>query len=257
MLLGGLWHGAAWTFVVWGAIHGAARVEHWRRDRRWRSSAARQRRIWVRRIVTFHIVCLALDLLPRRVVLDGLGVIARPLHGVGWPRRSSRRRRARDRRRDRQRSTCPGADRSSVHGALLAAARVGQVVLLGRRARWSSMPWARRASPPSSTSASSAWTRRPAPAPHAAPGAAATTACRAGRSPGRMAPAAGPVQLHPAGQAIVVGIGVLVLAAFLSRPAGTRRPSRSTPGGSERRAAARRESRDGQPLHRSRPADAA
>ncbi|MCC7384496.1 MAG: MBOAT family protein [Deltaproteobacteria bacterium] len=24
MLLGGLWHGAAWTFVVWGGIHGAA-----------------------------------------------------------------------------------------------------------------------------------------------------------------------------------------------------------------------------------------
>lgn len=26
MLLGGLWHGAAWTFVAWGAIHGAALV---------------------------------------------------------------------------------------------------------------------------------------------------------------------------------------------------------------------------------------
>lgn len=26
MLLGGLWHGASWTFVVWGAIHGAALV---------------------------------------------------------------------------------------------------------------------------------------------------------------------------------------------------------------------------------------
>ncbi len=24
MLLGGLWHGAAWTFVIWGAIHGTA-----------------------------------------------------------------------------------------------------------------------------------------------------------------------------------------------------------------------------------------
>ena len=24
MLLGGLWHGAAWTFVIWGALHGAA-----------------------------------------------------------------------------------------------------------------------------------------------------------------------------------------------------------------------------------------
>lgn len=22
MLLGGLWHGAAWTFVLWGAVHG-------------------------------------------------------------------------------------------------------------------------------------------------------------------------------------------------------------------------------------------
>src|SRR4029079_2101918 len=22
MLIGGLWHGAAWTFVIWGAIHG-------------------------------------------------------------------------------------------------------------------------------------------------------------------------------------------------------------------------------------------
>jgi alginate O-acetyltransferase complex protein AlgI len=26
MVLGGLWHGAAWTFVCWGAIHGAALV---------------------------------------------------------------------------------------------------------------------------------------------------------------------------------------------------------------------------------------
>jgi alginate O-acetyltransferase complex protein AlgI len=24
MLLGGLWHGAAWTYVVWGALHGGA-----------------------------------------------------------------------------------------------------------------------------------------------------------------------------------------------------------------------------------------
>lgn len=38
MLLGGLWHGASWTFVVWGAIHGAALVVHklytWHRERR-------------------------------------------------------------------------------------------------------------------------------------------------------------------------------------------------------------------------------
>ncbi|WP_420450897.1 MBOAT family O-acyltransferase [Ilumatobacter sp.] len=28
MLLGGLWHGASWNFVVWGAIHGVALVVH-------------------------------------------------------------------------------------------------------------------------------------------------------------------------------------------------------------------------------------
>jgi len=28
MLIGGLWHGAAWTFVVWGALHGVALAAH-------------------------------------------------------------------------------------------------------------------------------------------------------------------------------------------------------------------------------------
>ena len=35
MLLGGLWHGAAWTFVVWGAYHGLLQVAHRRWARRW------------------------------------------------------------------------------------------------------------------------------------------------------------------------------------------------------------------------------
>ena len=32
MLLGGLWHGASWNFVLWGGLHGAALVVHggWR-----------------------------------------------------------------------------------------------------------------------------------------------------------------------------------------------------------------------------------
>ncbi|MEM9907118.1 MAG: MBOAT family O-acyltransferase [Cyanobacteria bacterium P01_D01_bin.44] len=28
MLLGGLWHGAAWTFVIWGGMHGGALIAH-------------------------------------------------------------------------------------------------------------------------------------------------------------------------------------------------------------------------------------
>ena len=39
MLLGGLWHGAAWTFVAWGALHGLALAAH----REWRRLSAGRR----------------------------------------------------------------------------------------------------------------------------------------------------------------------------------------------------------------------
>lgn len=41
MLLGGLWHGASWTFVVWGALHGVALVVFRRSRREGDRSAAR------------------------------------------------------------------------------------------------------------------------------------------------------------------------------------------------------------------------
>jgi D-alanyl-lipoteichoic acid acyltransferase DltB (MBOAT superfamily) len=63
MVLGGLWHGAAWTFVIWGAIHGTGQViGHLRRGRR--LAAGRDplpggtTRVVGQRVVTFHIVCL-------------------------------------------------------------------------------------------------------------------------------------------------------------------------------------------------------
>jgi D-alanyl-lipoteichoic acid acyltransferase DltB (MBOAT superfamily) len=59
MLLGGLWHGAAWTFVAWGGIHGAGlAVERFVRDRRG-ERAPSPVRAWIGRIVTFHVVCVA------------------------------------------------------------------------------------------------------------------------------------------------------------------------------------------------------
>jgi D-alanyl-lipoteichoic acid acyltransferase DltB (MBOAT superfamily) len=63
-VLGGLWHGAAWTFVIWGGIHGTVlSVEHWRRESRIARGAPElpdtvTRRV-VNRFVTFQIVCLA------------------------------------------------------------------------------------------------------------------------------------------------------------------------------------------------------
>ena len=60
MLLGGLWHGAAWTFVAWGAIHGALlSVYHvWARGHLVKGAADSGRWVWARRILMFHLVCL-------------------------------------------------------------------------------------------------------------------------------------------------------------------------------------------------------
>jgi alginate O-acetyltransferase complex protein AlgI len=59
MLLGGLWHGAAWTFVAWGGIHGTGlAVERFVRDRHGERPSVAWRR-WLGRIVTFHVVCFA------------------------------------------------------------------------------------------------------------------------------------------------------------------------------------------------------
>jgi D-alanyl-lipoteichoic acid acyltransferase DltB (MBOAT superfamily) len=64
MILGGLWHGAAWTFVIWGAIHGGALAverslrEKWAHSSRqaYFSPAVRPVVQW---IATFNVVCLA------------------------------------------------------------------------------------------------------------------------------------------------------------------------------------------------------
>jgi alginate O-acetyltransferase complex protein AlgI len=60
MVLGGLWHGANWTFLTWGALHGAALIL----DNIWRATATYARigeRPLVRALywfITFHFVCL-------------------------------------------------------------------------------------------------------------------------------------------------------------------------------------------------------
>jgi D-alanyl-lipoteichoic acid acyltransferase DltB (MBOAT superfamily) len=59
MLLGGLWHGAAWTFVVWGGIHGVGLAVE-RLWRNWRGPGRETTtRRWLGRLVTFNVVCFA------------------------------------------------------------------------------------------------------------------------------------------------------------------------------------------------------
>jgi D-alanyl-lipoteichoic acid acyltransferase DltB (MBOAT superfamily) len=54
MVLGGLWHGAAWTFVLWGALHGSALCLEHAFARQWDRVPK-----WVRWSITFNFVVVA------------------------------------------------------------------------------------------------------------------------------------------------------------------------------------------------------
>ncbi|CAN5136992.1 MBOAT family protein [soil metagenome] len=77
MLLGGLWHGAAWTFVAWGGLHGGAQVV----ERLGKKAFAGRSVVpsWLAVLITFHVVCLgwvlfrAEDFGMAVAVLQGLG----------------------------------------------------------------------------------------------------------------------------------------------------------------------------------------
>jgi alginate O-acetyltransferase complex protein AlgI len=59
MVLGGLWHGAAWTFVIWGALHGIGlAVERLTGQGKITTDGMSGMEVVVRRVVTFHVVCL-------------------------------------------------------------------------------------------------------------------------------------------------------------------------------------------------------
>jgi alginate O-acetyltransferase complex protein AlgI len=87
MLIGGLWHGAGWTFVAWGAIHGTALVsERWWRERP--SFVERPpttlRRAW-HRFVTFQVVCFAWIFFRADSFADAWDLIVRLFTAWGEP----------------------------------------------------------------------------------------------------------------------------------------------------------------------------
>ena len=59
MLLGGLWHGAAWTFVIWGAFHGLILIGHRLLTQVIPLTESFARRTHVLRVIAmFHLTCL-------------------------------------------------------------------------------------------------------------------------------------------------------------------------------------------------------
>ena len=87
MLLGGLWHGAGWTFVAWGAIHGTALVaERWWRERPGfvERPSTPLRRAW-HRFATFQVVCFAWIFFRASSFEDAWSMITRLFTAWGEP----------------------------------------------------------------------------------------------------------------------------------------------------------------------------
>ena len=82
-MIGGLWHGISWNFLIWGALHGLALgvVFAWKRQRTLPSPA-----IWTKLlggIITFNFVCFAWIFF-RASTLDNAMAILRGLDSFTW-----------------------------------------------------------------------------------------------------------------------------------------------------------------------------
>ena len=95
MLIGGLWHGAAWTFVIWGGMHGLGlAVNRWWENRRRQQKRRPRQEWWIKAaciLATFHFICLtwvffrAASLQQAWDVLSRLGAMKFETANLAWP----------------------------------------------------------------------------------------------------------------------------------------------------------------------------
>lgn len=86
MLLGGLWHGAAWTFVAWGAFHGVIiTATHYLGGVQWLAPFSQSKSRWIRLAkwaFTFYLVLLGWVLF-RATSIESAMAILLDLHTFG------------------------------------------------------------------------------------------------------------------------------------------------------------------------------
>ena len=90
-LVSGLWHGAAWTFVIWGAIHGMYQIvgNLTRKPKaallaRMGLSESMPAVIWARRVTTFVLVCFAWIFFRANSLSDVGVLLSRLFTAEGW-----------------------------------------------------------------------------------------------------------------------------------------------------------------------------
>ena len=90
MILGGLWHGAAWTFVIWGFYQGLLLVLHRAAEpwlKRVEPTDSIERACWtgLRIVVTFHLVCIGWLIFRAGSVEQVLGMLSAIVHRPAVP----------------------------------------------------------------------------------------------------------------------------------------------------------------------------
>jgi D-alanyl-lipoteichoic acid acyltransferase DltB (MBOAT superfamily) len=93
MLLGGLWHGAAWTFVAWGFFHGIIiTATHWLGNLKTFAGFATSRSKLITILkwaITFYLVLLGWVLFRAHSLESAFGIIANMHTFAGLPEASS------------------------------------------------------------------------------------------------------------------------------------------------------------------------
>jgi len=82
MLLGGLWHGAGWTFIAWGAMHGLMLVVFRELSRFWNVDDASRRSFFAnlsQGLLTFQLVCVTWLLFRADTITQAWGMLIRIL----------------------------------------------------------------------------------------------------------------------------------------------------------------------------------